>query len=363
MRPIVLMLCLFAVIAPVSSVAAKMTYTSDQTLWQDTTWEGEVVIDGVLTVAPDVTLSIRPGTLVRFTFRDTNGDGVGENEMFIQGILKANGSVEAPIRFTAAGEPKPGAWGAINMMMSEGDNVLAHCIVEYGYRGFHAHFANAVIRNSAFRHNLRGLQFQEATISMERSRIEDNLNGVQFRNSKVDLSDVDIVGSYWGLRGVYNELTMKNCRIENNLINGVNLRDSTLSVSDSSVSGNRKGLYLQRTKVTVEKNLLANNSEHGLYLEDSEGIVRGNSISSNGRAGIRTLGFSGVITGNSLSGNGEYALQNDGVTAVAAPGNWWGVVDAEGIAALVRDNRDRPGTGPVNAITPLKGEPSGLPKH
>ena len=62
MRPIVLMLCLFAILASVSPVAAKMTYTGDQTLWQDTTWEGEIVIDGVLTVAPGVTLSISPGT-------------------------------------------------------------------------------------------------------------------------------------------------------------------------------------------------------------------------------------------------------------------------------------------------------------
>ncbi|AMV70639.1 hypothetical protein DBW_0239 [Desulfuromonas sp. DDH964] len=363
MRPEALMLTLLAILCTVSPVAAALSYTGEQTLWQDTVWEGEVLIDGTLTVAPGVTLAIRPGTLVRFSYRDTNGDGIGENEMFIQGILKAVGSAEAPIRFTATGEPRPGAWGAINMMMSEEENVLEHCIVEYGYRGFHAHFASAAIRDSVFRHNLRGLQFQESTVNMERCRIEDNLNGIQFRNSVVQLRDSVITGSYWGLRGVYNELTMKNCRIEDNLINGVNLRDSTLNISASRITDNRKGLYLQRSKVAVEDSLLTDNSEHGLYLEDSAGVVRGNRIGGNGRAGVRTLGFAGEIVGNDLAENGEYALQNDGATAIVAPGNWWGVVDAEGIAALIRDNRDRPGTGPVNAIAPLNGEPSGLPKH
>lgn len=361
MRPIVLMLCLFAILASVSPVAAKMTYTGDQTLWQDTTWEGEIVVDGVLTVAPGVTLSISPGTLVRFTFRDTNDDGVGENEIFIQGILKAIGSVEAPIRFTAADELRPGAWGAINMMMSEEENVLAYSIVEYGYRGYHAHFASAVIRNSVFRHNLRGLQFQESTVSLKNSRIVDNRNGIQFRNSKVSLNDVDISGSYWGMRGVYNELTMKNSRIEGNLINGVNLRDSILNITASHITDNRKGLYLQRSKVTLEDSLLKNNSEHGLYLEDSEGVILGNRISSNGRAGIRILGFTGGIKGNSLAGNGEYALQNDGLADIDASGNWWGTVDMEDISTLIRDSRDRPETGAVNVIAPLDREPFFLP--
>ncbi len=361
MRHRTLILALLAILCTVSPVAAALTYSGEQTIWQDTVWEGEVLIDGVLTVAPGATLAIRPGTLVRFTFRDTNGDGIGENEMFIQGILKAVGSVDAPIRFSAAGEARPGAWGALNMMMAEEENVLAHCIIEYGYRGFHAHFARAVIRDSAFRHNLRGLQFQESTVNMERCRIEDNINGIQFRDSRVQLRDSVITGSYWGLRGVYNELTMQNCRIEDNLINGVNLRDSTLNVSDSRISGNRKGLYLQRSKLTVENSLLTDNSEHGLYLEDSEGVVRGNRISGNGRAGIRTLGFTGEVVGNALAENGEYALQNDGATVIAAPGNWWGTVGTENLSALIRDVRDRPGTGPVNALEPLNGEPTGLP--
>ena len=363
MRFRILVPVLLALLCSVSPVAAAPTYSGEQTLWKDTVWKGEVLVDGVLTVAPGVTLTIRPGTLVRFTFRDTNGDGIGENEIFIQGILRAVGSDEAPIRFTsAAPHPVPGAWGAINMMMSEEENVLAHSIVEYGYRGFHAHFARAAIRDSDFRRNLRGLQFQESTVSVARCRIEDNLNGLQFRDSTVSLRDSVVTGSYWGVRGVYNELMLSNCRIENNLINGVNMRDSTLNVSDSLISGNRRGLYVQRTKLTVENSLLTDNSEHGLYLEDAEGVVRGNRIGGNGRTGIRALGFSGEIVGNDLSGNGEYSLQNDGPAAIAALGNWWGTADAARIAALIRDDWDRPGIGPVNAVAPLNEAPAELPE-
>jgi parallel beta-helix repeat protein len=179
----------------------------------------------------------------------------------------------------------------------------------------------------------------------------------------VQLRDSVITGSYWGLRGVYSKVEMRNCRIENNLLNGANLRDSTLNVSGSHISGNRKGLYLQSSKLTMENTQLTDNSEHGLYLENSEGLIKGNRISGNGRAGIRILDFSGEIVGNSLVNNGEYAVQNDGSTAAVAPGNWWGTVDVERISALIRDSRDRPGIGPVNAIAPLSREPAGLPEE
>lgn len=363
MRFKILLSTLLVLFCSVSPLTAALTYSGEQTLWKDRVWQGEVLIDGVLTLAPGVTLSIRPGTVVRFTFRDSNGDGIGENAIFSQGIFKAEGSTDAPIRFTSAlPNPFPGAWGAINMLMSEENNRVANAIFEYGYQSFHSHFSRAAIRDSIFRQNMRGLQFQESTVHIERCLIENNFNGLQFRNSRVRLRDLVVTGNNWGIRGVYNDLTLSNSRIENNRINGVNLRDSTLNVSNSTISGNRRGLYVQRSRLTLEKSLLVDNDEHGLYLEDVEGVVRGNRIGGNGRAGIRILGFSGDISNNDLSANGEYALQNDSSAAITLSGNWWGSADSAKIADLIRDVRDRPGGGAVHVTAPLKAAPTGLPE-
>ena len=352
-------LTLLVLLSASPRLSLALTYSGEQSILQDTIWQDEVLIDGVLTVAPGVTLEIRPGTTVRFTFRDSNGDGIGENEIFSQGILKAIGTKEKPILFTSAMEnPQPGAWGAVNMLMSEAENNLQYAIFEYGYRGFHAHFAKAAISDSIFRRNLRGLQFQESTVTIDRCQIKDNLNGMQFRDSVVLLRDSVVSGSYWGIRGVYNELTLSGCRIENNRINGVNLRDSSLQASDNHIVGNRKGLYLQRSQVNLYGNSFIDNSEHGLYLEESSGAVNANQISGNGRAGLRALNFRGEITGNVIISNGEYALQNDGKDGLNVSGNWWGTADVDQIAALIRDKRDRPGLGPVDASGPLKNEPA-----
>lgn len=356
MRGVLLALLL---LTSAASVAAEpLTYRGEETLYQDTVWSGEVLLDGILTVAPGTTLEIRPGTTVRFTRFDSNGDGIGEHEIFIQGILLAAGTASAPIRFTsAAAAPAPGDWGALNMMASEADNRLEHCVVEYAYRGFHAHFARGHLENSRFSHNVRGLQFQESSVTIESCRIVDNLNGIQFRDSAVQLVDSLVADNYWGVRGVYSDIRLAGCRIERNLVNGVNLRDSSLQASGNRVAANRKGLYLQRSRGVVTGNELLDNSEHGIFLEESDCQVEGNRITGNGRAGVKWLNSNGRLTGNDLAGNGEYALANDGAGPADARGNWWGGGDLSLIAVAVRDGADRGGAGPVDTGAPLGAPP------
>lgn len=348
MRMALAALLLLLPFTPVALGGETLRYPGEHTLYQDTVWQGEVLVDGILTVAPGATLEIRPGTVVRFTRKDSNGDGIGEHELFCQGNLRILGTAEAPVLFTSAEEePLAGDWGAINMMASEEDNRLEHCVVEYAYRGFHAHFARAALRESTFRRNVRGIQFQESTVRIEDCRVIDNLNGLQFRDSTVSLIRSALSRNHWGVRCVYSEVTLSGCRIEHNLVNGVNLRDSVVAVTGSVIGSNRKGLYLQRSSGKVLGNSLFDNSEHGILLEQSDCQVMANRIAGNGRAGIKCVDSSGTLRGNLLSGHGEYALVNDGAGAVDAQGNWWGTASLEEIGELIRDGQDRGGTGLV----------------
>src|SRR5512137_1634168 len=127
------LLFLLMMLAALPARAAEpLRYQGEQTLWQDTVWDGEVVVDGILTVAAGVTLEIRPGSTVRFTRFDSNGDGIGEHELFCQGTILAVGTSDRPIRFTSA-EPAPrrGDWGALNLMAAESESRLEQCVVEY----------------------------------------------------------------------------------------------------------------------------------------------------------------------------------------------------------------------------------------
>jgi len=234
------------------------------------------------------------------------------------------------------------------MMVSEEENLLQHCVVEYGYRGFHAHFSWARLQNSTFRKNMRGAQFQESQVVIDTCHFLDNKNGVQFRDSKVVLRHSSISGSQWGLRCVYSDLELTGCVVENNLINGVNIRDGKIAARGNRIVGNRRGLYLQRSEGQVVGNDLSGNSEHGIFLEDSTAEVVDNRLTENGRAGVRWLNSKGRLARNLIAENGVYAIINDGLTDVAARHNWWGTAEQADIVAAIRDGRNRPGLGLVD---------------
>jgi hypothetical protein len=326
-----------------------LVYRGEQSLLEDTVWSGEILIDGILTVAAGVSLEIRPGTIVRFSRLDSNQDYIGEHEIFSQGTIRSLGTAENPVMFTSAeSSPQPGDWGAVNMMVSDQENLLLHTIVEYGYRGFHAHFSRAKLDKSVFRNNLRGAQFQESQVSIHACRFLDNVNGIQFRDSQVLLEDSTISGSQWGLRCVYSDLKLFNNVIKNNLINGANIRDGKVDASGNEITENRRGLYLQRSRGQVVSNDLSFNSEHGIFLEDSQSDVVKNRLHGNGRSGVRWLNSQGRFRENLIDDNGVYGFINDDIQPVDARNNWWGTADFRQIAQIVRDGRDRDGLGAVS---------------
>jgi parallel beta-helix repeat protein len=342
---LLLLLCVW----PLSVQAEALVYRGESTLWQDTVWSGEVLIDGILTVAPGTTLEIRPGTTIRFTFFDSNNDGIGEHEIFIQGVLRARGSAAAPIRFTSTlSAPQPGAWGAINLMASEAASELSFALIEYAYRGFHGHFALAALQDTEFRYNIRGTQFQESEVSFVRCRFIDNFNGLQFRDSQVRFVDLRVSGSYWGIRGVHSRGDLAGGRVTGNLVNGINLRDCDTTIAAVILDNNRKGLYLQQSRGEVRDSFFHGNSEHGIYLEESNVTIIGNRLLNNGRAGVKWVASQGTLQQNRFDGGSEYALVNDTAATVVAPGNWWGSDDLAAIELAIRDGADRDGVGRVD---------------
>jgi len=338
MKFLLIILLLF----PVAATAVE--YHGESTIYEDTVWQGEVLIDGILTIAMGATLEIRPGTRVRFSHIDNNGDGIGESELYAQGRFIALGTPEEPIIFTSAAKyPAPGDWGALNMMVSEnGENQLANCLVEYGYRGFHSHYSISALRSSTFRYNQRGAQFQESTVSIRDCDFSHNFNGIQFRNSKVVLENSRITDNNWGIRAVYVELQMNGTRIERNRTNGISLRDSKLQMYDNTVVDNRRGIYLQRSQGKLIGNSIKHNREHGIYLEDSIVDVQANLIGSNGRSGLKVLDAEGLIEDNRFEQNTEFTFYNAGTEDFHVGPNWYGNL---GRKPTLMDGHSREGLG------------------
>ncbi|WP_298268761.1 right-handed parallel beta-helix repeat-containing protein [Geobacter sp.] len=347
----------------------------DEVLRGETLWRGRVVVDGVVRVPEGSRLVIMPGAIVEFTKKDTNGDGIGENGLLIQGRLVAKGTAAQPIVFRSAEAVKsPGDWDAINIMNSAGaQNLIEHCRVEHAYRALHFHFSNVAIHDSVLTGNYRGVQFQESVVDLTGNTISGNRSGVQGRDATVIFAGNLLEGNYLGGNFFRTQLTARGNRIVGNGREGLRIRECTASVRENLVDGNRFGLMVADTyfgeldrncisnnleiglsvkncdNLEVAGNIIAANGINGLNLQDARALISGNLFSDNGERGIGVQSSGGTVTGNNFGGNGLYAIDLEGKKELAAPGNWWGGDDPD---RVICDRRDDPVRGEVTHDRP-----------
>ncbi|RJP25199.1 MAG: right-handed parallel beta-helix repeat-containing protein [Deltaproteobacteria bacterium] len=167
----------------------------------DETWSGEVRIRGSVVVPRGVTLTIAPGTVVRFEKIDVDGDGIGDSELYVEGNLLAEGTPGSPIRFTSAERnPSPRDWKYLFVNLSR-RTVLSRCVSEYAFSGIQIHFSRATVTRSVFRRCVDGFRFSTAEGVFSRNRMTENVYGVRYeeRNSTAILSRNDITGNKVGI--------------------------------------------------------------------------------------------------------------------------------------------------------------------
>jgi hypothetical protein len=333
-------------------------------------WQGRIEVGGIIRVPQGSRLIVLPGTVVEFLKRDSDGDGIGENGILVQGRLIAKGTKEQPILFRSGENVRRmGDWDSINIMdSSSGQNLIEFCQIEDAYRALHFHYSNVAVHNSILTNNYRGVQFQESLVEISESHLLNNKSGVQGRDSDVVFSNNVVYGNYVGANFYRTTLTALSNTIIGNLKEGMRVREGVSTLRENLIDGNRQGLMLadmfygdySRNSITnnmetglslknvdnieVSGNVIARNGLNGVNIQESRANISGNLISDNAERGIGVQSFSGVISGNNIAGNGLYAIDLDGPGDVSAPSNWWGGAD---LAKVIFDKRSDPARGSV----------------
>lgn len=171
---------------------------------QNTTWSGEIHVIGDVVVKQNVTLTISPGTIVKFS-TDVNTFSLwtylfpGEPEpddwgtsvwLCVMGRLVAEGTPDNLITFTSdAANPQKGDWAGILFHEITGDSSLQHCLVEYGEDAINTSGDGDTnytikIHNNHIRYSEDGILLSSVgNADIQYNTIHDNNEGIEYHKS------------------------------------------------------------------------------------------------------------------------------------------------------------------------------------
>ncbi|MBJ6800559.1 right-handed parallel beta-helix repeat-containing protein [Geomonas sp. Red259] len=291
----------------------------DQLLSEDTVWRGEVLVEGAVTVAPQATLTVEPGTVVRFKKSE------GHNPtLVVQGRIAASGTKEEPIRFTsnfvtsAAGD-----WLGITLLGSEKKNVLENCRIDGAQTGLEALFSNLNLNGVRAERCVTGMRFQDALVQMEAGGASDCDAGLVFANSEATLRSLNLIGNRAGISAQKSSIYLQDASLAMNR-SALSCDNCRVKLAGGAVLDNGRGVTLLESEGGVSGVKLARNSDYGLSLTGSRVRVEGNLITGNGTQGVLVFDGAAVAWNNTISGNSGYDIYNAGTEEFRAPNNFWG---------------------------------------
>jgi len=273
-------------------------------LYRDKTWSGTVRVTGDVYVPPGRTLTILPGTIVRFAPRsDSVNHPSGFNncpapkaELIVEGTLNAQGTKAKPILFTSNGSlPQPGDWGGIILHGAARPVTLSYLIIEYADINLTAFSSGIVVENCIIRNAYGGLDDCPTANHWEVR------TGLFLTGERSIVRNCEVANCTWGFHIGQEDPTkvairIENCHIHDNNVtssgfdvpNGIHIFNSNVHIEGNTIENNDWGIEVGvRSKVVILANTLAGNSVGVVqYYEDvrelSQGYLCDNQTEGNG---------------------------------------------------------------------------------
>jgi hypothetical protein len=285
------------------------------------------LITGDVEIPPGVTLTVEPGTTVRFTAQSDDQHDPGEYDpqdpstypstmitILVRGMLLARGTLEQQITFTSDSD-QPGEldWQSIALEES-GTAILDHVVIENGHFGLqlnsvelHASITNSTIRNAT-----------TCCICTDRHAI----------TGPIIIADNHFVGCG---REAIDTYAHQNLIVQHNVF-----------------TENYVGIMSVGSSIMVESNLFVGNSRGLGVIEDGTPMITGNEFTQNDDAAIFVTDGAPLITENNIHANGWNLQLEDSERGVTAENNYWGSARPDVIGQTIWDGHDDPSLGLVD---------------
>ena len=238
---------------------------------QDTTWQGDVLITDNVVVQPGVTLTVSPGTRVKFQHYRGYREPERRLTLSVLGTTIAEGTPDQPIYFTSdAPDPQNGDWSMLRLESPTGQSRFHYCVFEFGQQGLNVWQGSPEIAHCAFRwNNWEGVYFESyCQPTLDYCQIVENgYNGLAAEQS--------------------NTITMDHCEVWRNGTHGVHIDNSTAEVRRSRIHDNLASGLSADDSGTLRALGVAtyDNDNCGIQVGEGSNVVQIGNLESSGNGG------------------------------------------------------------------------------
>lgn len=350
---------IFFCMATISMAAEQSAVVYDgAVLTEDVTWSGSILVRGFVIVAPNVTLRIDPGTVVRFT---TAADGQLPG-LVVQGRIHAAGTSEQPIVFTSdRSTPVRGAWSGIVLLSTEKRNLMEHCRIEYADTGIDLRFSTIALQSVSIMQARTALLLHDGVMQMTSSTVSDSEIGIEGYNSEFDGRDTTITSCQRGCFLNKTAVVLASVNIMNNQETGLEAKDCRVRITGGEFSGNMHGAFIKGGEGQIVMSRFLRNRQTALHLDCSRIKIQRCFFADNIQDALLVEDGLALLLNNAFSSNGRYNLYNAGSEVVSARLNWWGSTDRSLIWQKIHDILQDKNTGAVHVFPWLNEKPLLMP--
>jgi hypothetical protein len=329
------------------------------TITEDVTWNGSVLVRGYLVIAPQATVRIEPGTVVRFMRSPILRQAP---RLVVMGRLDCDGAPGRPVLFTPnVADAGRGDWGGILLLSSEKRNQLDHVRIEGAATGIEADFSTLSGADVSITRCTVGMLLRDSSANLTRAALHGCETGLEALDSEVDLRDSALNGNRRGITSRRTTLVLRSVSLRENEQSGITAADCRIRLASCQVVANGGGVRLGGGEGEVTGTRFVANRGVGLDLMDARVKVHRNLFAETAGDGIRVSDGRSLIWGNSFEDNHGYNLALTGPDRVIAVGNWWGSAMERSIAKKLLDAAKDSRSGQILFFPWLPEKPAELP--
>lgn len=329
------------------------------TLTEDVTWRGTVLIRGYLVVAPQATVRIEPGTVVRFMKSPILRHAA---RLVVMGRLQCNGTPEKPVLFAPnIAEAAGGDWGGILLLSSEKRNQFDNIRIEGAETGIESRFSTLIVKGARFSRNSTGLLLHDSTATLSGMAVNGSETALVSQDSEVELKESVLENNGRGLVARHSTLVLIAVTVKDHARHGITTDECRIRFNACDVSGNGGGARITGGEGQIFRTRFTANRDTALQLAGTRLKIHQSLFAETSGDGVRMDDGRSVIWGSAFLGNSGYNLTNAGREEISAVQNWWGSSRETEISAKLHDAAADAGVGRIRISPWLSEKPVALP--